>query len=1042
MLFILLSIYISSLPFVQSKFSKLYRESGAEDTIEAIIVLREKPEWESVSNLTRREKLHYLIDFTERTQSPIVDTLLRMRGIVELHRFFIINGFYLRAEKRVFKQILKNPKIDAIYANDTIWIEDAKVEIGKSGRPYGIHLIGADSVWYNLGITGENIVVGTIDTGVDADHPALASKYLGYFFDAVNGHTTPYDDHGHGTHTMGTILGGDGPGDAFDETHDIGVAPGALFVTAKAFSSNGAGSTYNILRCFDYMASLIDSGVDLRIVSNSWGSNYSQNTYFFEATLDWRELGIIPVFSIGNNGPSGGTAGIPGNYPTVIGVGAINSDMEVAQFSSRGPSPQMEPWSNPIFWPRADWNFVKPDISAPGVDVFSSLPSSNYGYMSGTSMAAPHVAGAIALILEVYPELDFKDIYMLLTEKSTKLLGHSYPNNNEGFGIINVYKVLKPAEVNVTIRFPYPDNLIEGKSAQLLFDASSADTISSVELYFSIDDTAFPDSPLVTRFYESPDVHDTLIFTLESPPTSHGALLLKAYSVLGAEGMDTLYPVVVELGPPSALTGETGYPYERVRISWQDGSQFDEGYEVERSVDEGNYEPITILDSSLREFEDTTVEPFRIYRYRVRSYYSGYRSRWRDIFIPTMDWFVSTAEPSISIEGDGRILYPMNDKLILLKFSKFGEIEEVDTLVEGMCIDEVRIVHNFYVLKEWGGKYIESLSSDGKIDTLFDGGTNWRVIDFSVSSRSDTIFYALITKTVHLPFLYSVLLGCKAGENTAFDTLLFTSEPYTKISVTDGGAQRIALLDSLGYIHMWLKKSEWQQDTVFTISAQDLKLIEVSCIPYLLYLEDSIVHINKFDGHWYEDEVIYETTGELLPFKVGNELYVPIVKERDVKILKCSQRGVEDVTAYRTPAHPVAFATYSNEGPLILNRIYSIERLGNTYLIRVNSLGKRFMRRTIGGVLGGKEILQKSIIKAYPIPSGDRVYFSGYSNGGVLKVYRSDGSVIRIFHIGRGWFDIRWNLIEGGGSALPNGVYLYKLEEEGTSIGGKLVILR
>jgi bacillopeptidase F len=226
-----------------------------------------------------------------------------------------------------------------------------------------------------------------MDTGVDITHPALEGKWLSpYWYDAVNNQPNPYDDNGHGTYTMGIILGGDGFG-PFEK--DIGVAPGAKFVACKIFNADGSGYSSWIHSGFQKILEWKSQGVPIVAVSNSWGSIVTTSTEFWQDCLNWKNAGIIPVFAIGGGGPTPGSANTPANFPIVIGVGSTDQNDNIASFSARGPAPNQSPWNNTQYWPRPDWNLTKPDISAPGVNVYSSIPGGGYASWNGTSMACP-----------------------------------------------------------------------------------------------------------------------------------------------------------------------------------------------------------------------------------------------------------------------------------------------------------------------------------------------------------------------------------------------------------------------------------------------------------------------------------------------------------------------------------------------------------------------------------------------------------------------------------------------------------------------------
>ena len=284
-------------------------------------------------------------------------------------------------------------------------VETKVAILAAAGDPeWGVEKIGADQVWAD-GITGAGIVVASIDTGVDFTHEALVNNYRGNNHDGTFSHDynwwdpshscpgEPCDNVGHGTHTMGTIAGGDGPGPFAPDT---GVAPGAEWITAKGCEDFGCSSEsllssgQFVLMPTDLDGNNPDPSLAPDLVSNSWGSDDPNDTFYLETVQAWRAAGIIPVFAAGNAGDGCGTAGTPGNFNEVISLGATDINDDIAPFSSRGPSPTGK---------------VSPNVSAPGVDVISSVPGGGYEAFSGTSMATPHAAGTVALMLSSKPAL-------------------------------------------------------------------------------------------------------------------------------------------------------------------------------------------------------------------------------------------------------------------------------------------------------------------------------------------------------------------------------------------------------------------------------------------------------------------------------------------------------------------------------------------------------------------------------------------------------------------------------------------------------------
>ncbi|CAK4539503.1 unnamed protein product [Aphanomyces euteiches] len=237
-------------------------------------------------------------------------------------------------------------------------------------------------------------------------HEAIKDSWrseLGWF-DPYNGTSLPWDSDGHGSHTIGTMVGSKG----------IGVAPGAKWIACMGMYGDIGGDDKSMLQCAQFMLCPTKpdgTGADCKkgphVINNSWGSTPGYNPWFEDAVTAWRAAGIIPVFGIGNDGPACGTVGSPDGYRNVIGVGAIGSyDNEpnlLAYFSSKGPE-----LNNGAA-------YVKPDVSAPGFYTVSISSDSSYIKQAGTSMAAPHVAGVVAILKSVDPNMSYDQVYKYLT---------------------------------------------------------------------------------------------------------------------------------------------------------------------------------------------------------------------------------------------------------------------------------------------------------------------------------------------------------------------------------------------------------------------------------------------------------------------------------------------------------------------------------------------------------------------------------------------------------------------------------------------------
>jgi hypothetical protein len=300
-----------------------------------------------------------------------------------------------------------------------------------------IPLIGANEIWnyhdkYGKSLTGNGIKIAIIDTGVDYNHPDLKDNYIGGY-DFVNNDNDPMDDNGHGTHCAGIALGSG----KSSNYKNIGVAPMASLYAYKVMRSNGTGEVSLIISALE-MA--INDGID--VISLSLGNNNklaNPDSVLSQAADNAVEAGIVVVAAAGNDGAEGPISS-PGCARDVICVGATDIYDNVASFSSRGPVNL----SNGSF-------LIKPDIVAPGVAIKSCDLYDGYSVYSGTSMSTPHVAGAIALILQNKPDLTPEEIKVILKENAVDL---GLDNNISGSGRINISASIKISN-EIIIKSPY-----------------------------------------------------------------------------------------------------------------------------------------------------------------------------------------------------------------------------------------------------------------------------------------------------------------------------------------------------------------------------------------------------------------------------------------------------------------------------------------------------------------------------------------------------------------------------------------------------------
>jgi len=397
-----------------------------------------------------------LREMAEDTQADLLADLESRKGagIDGYTPYWLINAVVVVGTEDAIRDIAAREDVDVVEVDvvPELIKPDQTAEPGKSraiGITPGVVNIGARRVWDQLGIRGEGALIGSLDTGVDGNHPALAARWRGThapwnhcWLDVLGGGTQfPNDGGGHGTHTTGTMTGL-----AVNDT--IGVAPAAEWIATNAINQ-GASSGFDsdILNCFQFFADPDDNPATLDdvpdVVQNSWGVNesfgYPDCDSRWWAVIDACEAaGVVVTWSAGNEGSSAGTLRSPADRATTLyncfSVGATqhSSPYTIANFSSRGPAGVN---CGPVE------NRVKPEISAPGVSIYSSYPGGAYTYMDGTSMAGPHVAGVVALMRSANPNLDVITIKQVLMETANDL-GQAGDDNTYGHGFLDAFEAV------------------------------------------------------------------------------------------------------------------------------------------------------------------------------------------------------------------------------------------------------------------------------------------------------------------------------------------------------------------------------------------------------------------------------------------------------------------------------------------------------------------------------------------------------------------------------------------------------------------------
>jgi subtilisin family serine protease len=382
----------------------------------------------------------------DAAQAP-VRAFLKNSG-VEFTPYWVENAVYVHAgDLMLARQLADRSEVERISAEPVFSIGDFTAGSALSSSDWNILTIRADQAWPTA--SGEGVVVAAIDSGVRYTHNALVNQYRGK--DGSTFHHTgnwsdptakcgasPCDNTGHGTMVMGLIAGSDGG------TNQIGVAPGAKWIACKGCATTKCSGSH-LMACGQWVLDPMQDGSGSGqpdIVNNSW-SSAGGDQWFQDMVRNWRAAGIFPVFAAGNSGPACGTVRSPGDYPESFGIGATDAVDLIANFSSRGPS---------LF------GVMKPDLTAPGVNVRSADYYGNnlYYYGSGTSFAAPHVAGTVALMWSAAPGIksDLALTEQLLRETAQPLLtsetcGNTLPdqtpNNTYGSGRVDAFAAVEAA---------------------------------------------------------------------------------------------------------------------------------------------------------------------------------------------------------------------------------------------------------------------------------------------------------------------------------------------------------------------------------------------------------------------------------------------------------------------------------------------------------------------------------------------------------------------------------------------------------------------
>jgi serine protease AprX len=452
-------------------------------TFEYFVLLKDQVNTSGAKQFSTKEgKAQYVFTALQNkateTQGALLQLIQQHQG--DYRPYFIVNGIWVKGNSALLEALAKREEVALIAPNPKVYNDlpnrpDANSNAGLARGPrsfeWGIGMIRANLLW-NKNLKGAGVVVGGQDTGYEWVHPALRNQYRGdslnhnyYWHDAIHGQISadtinkcgydvnyPCDDATHGTHTMGTMIGDDGQG------NQIGVAPEAEWIGCRNME-NGWGTPATYIECFEWFMAPTDTNnlnpdpsVAPHVIANSWGCpavegcNPSNFSIMQLAVENLKNSGVFVVVSAGNDGWAGcnsieNPAAI---YAASFSVGATDILDTLANFSSLGSV-------------TADGSLrMKPNVVAPGVGTRSSIPNGGYAAYSGTSMAGPHVAGAVALLINAKPslsgnvdsletllEMTADTVYTYRNDTCGTTTQFVFPNNMVGYGRINLYKVLE-----------------------------------------------------------------------------------------------------------------------------------------------------------------------------------------------------------------------------------------------------------------------------------------------------------------------------------------------------------------------------------------------------------------------------------------------------------------------------------------------------------------------------------------------------------------------------------------------------------------------
>jgi len=548
---------------LQGELVRIIEEVGSTDLIPVTIVMKDQVDREFISEVSRvtdkafrREVVtDRLKEISEQSQGDLLARLSAGQDAGEVGDFIRSLWIHSVIGAEVTPQLAMEiaARDDVAYVRQHVLIGEDVFPVEPESDPAGptagiecgVDVMRAPEVWNDLGITGKGVVVGVIDTGCCITHPDLVNQiwtnpgeipengvddddngYIddvyGWNFESNNNDIG--DSYSHGTHVSGTV-GGDGTN---GET--TGMAPDVAIMSLKFWNSFSGEQTV-----WDSIQYGVDNGADALTASLGWPHSMNPDRYTWRIVCEnAMAAGVVVVFAAGNEGCSNPPDNVrtPGDVPDMITIGATDCHDSIAYFSSCGPITweDIAPWYD---WPYPPGK-IKPTVSAPGYDTLStSYDCWNYMYMSGTSMATPHVTGAIALMLEANPDLDHFAVKDILMNTAVDL-GSPGMDNTYGAGRVDAYEaVLAAMTYGYDLHLDGPDVPTAGEINDFVCTGAGSGNTVALLYAFSTGETNWPACPGVSIHLNGP-----MIGQVQSADGS-GTAVFSVYVPYAASGMTT-----------------------------------------------------------------------------------------------------------------------------------------------------------------------------------------------------------------------------------------------------------------------------------------------------------------------------------------------------------------------------------------------------------------------------------------------------------------------------------------------------------------------